>query len=60
PVPTTHNKTAFFVVSLISLAVNAALAIYQFNKVRKNKLNPIKDEIYTDTDAYQQVLAENK
>lgn len=59
PVATTHNKTAFFVVSLISLVANAALAIYQFNKIRKDKLNPIKDEIYTDTKAYRDVVLEN-
>lgn len=60
PVATTHNKSAFFVVSLISLIANAALAIYQFNKIRKNRLNPIKDEIYTDTNAYRNVVLENK
>ena len=60
PVATTHNKSAFFVVSLISLIANAALAIYQFNKIRKNRLNPIKDEIYTDTNTYRNVVLENK
>lgn len=60
PVPTTHNKTAFFIVSLISLIANAALAIYQYSKIRRNKLNPIKDEIYKDTNAYKNVLVENK
>ena len=60
PVATTHNKSAFFIVSLISLIANAALAIYQFNKIRKNRLNPIKDEIYTDTNAYRNVVLENK
>lgn len=59
PVATTHNKSAFFVVSLISLIANAALAIYQFNKIRKNRLNPIKDEIYTATNAYRNVVLEN-
>lgn len=60
PVHTTHNKTAFFVVSLISLVANASLAIYQFNKIRKNKLNPLKDEIYKDTTAYKKLILENK
>ena len=60
PVPTTHNPTAFFVVSLIALVVNVALVVYQFNKIRKHKLNPLKDEIFTDTQAYQQVVAENR
>ena len=60
PVPTTHNPTAFFIVSFIALAANLAVAIYQFNIVRKKKLNPFKDEINTDTKAYKKVIAENK
>lgn len=59
PVPTTHNPTAFFVVSFIALVANLALVVYQFNKIRKNKLNPLKDEIYTDTKAYERVMVEN-
>ena len=59
PVPTTHNPTAFFVVSLVSLVANAALAIYQFRKIRKNKLNPLKDEIYREANAYREVVFEN-
>jgi hypothetical protein len=59
PVKTTHNPKAFFVVSLIALLSNLALFIYQFNKIRKNKINPLKDEIFTDTKAYTQVVQEN-
>jgi Family of unknown function (DUF5692) len=60
PVPTTHNPTAFFIVSLLALAANVGLAAYQFNIIRKKKLNPLKDEIYVETKAYQDVIAENK
>ncbi|OZI10934.1 hypothetical protein CEW92_14230 [Bacillaceae bacterium SAS-127] len=59
PVPTTHNPTAFFIVSFIALVANIALVVYQFNKIRKNKLNPLTAEIYTDTPAYKRVNAEN-
>ncbi|MCT4685916.1 DUF5692 family protein [Vallitalea sp.] len=59
PVSTTHNPTAFFIVSLLALITNAALVIYQFNKIRKNRLNPLKDEIYADTKTYKKVVAEN-
>ncbi len=38
---------------------NVALVVYQFNKIRKHKLNPLKDEIFTDTRAYKEVIAEN-
>lgn len=46
PVKTTHNPTAFFVLSLLALIANAALVIYQFMKIKKNKMNPLRDEIY--------------
>lgn len=60
PISTTHNPTAFFVVSLLALASNVALAAYQFHRIRKLKLNPLKDQIYADTKAYQRIVEENK
>lgn len=60
PVATTHNPNAFFILSLLALITNAALVVYQFNKIRKNKLSPLKDEIYADTETYKKVVAENK
>ena len=60
PVATTHNPVAFFVVSLLALIANVALVIYQFIKIRKNKLNMLRDEIYTDTKAYIRVVEENR
>ena len=58
-IPTTHNPAAFFVVSFIALASNVALAAYQFNKIRKNRFNPVKDELYADTSVYKKVVEEN-
>ena len=60
PIPTTHNPTAFFVVSLIALASNVALAAYQLHRIRKLKLNPLKDQIYAGTKAYQRIVEENE
>ena len=59
PVSTTHNPKAFFIASLVSLIANVVLVAYQFNKIRKNKLNPLKDEIYVESKAYKQVVEEN-
>jgi hypothetical protein len=59
PVPTTHNPRAFFVVSFVALLANAALFVYQIIRIKKKKLNPLKDEIYAETKTYQKVLAEN-
>ena len=60
PIPTTHNPTAFFVVSLLALASNVALAAYQLYRIRKLKLNPLKDQIYAGTKAYRRIAEENE
>jgi hypothetical protein len=59
PVPTTHNPKVFFVVSFVALLANVALFLYQIIRIKKKKLNPLKDEIYVETKTYQKVLAEN-
>jgi hypothetical protein len=60
PIPTTHNPTAFFAVSFLALASNVVLIGYQFYKIRKKKLNPLKDELYADTKAYERVMRTEK
>ena len=60
PIPTTHNPVCFFVVSLVALLFNAGVAIYQFKRIRDRKLNPLKDELYTDNKNYQEIVAANK
>ena len=59
PVPTTHNPTAFFIVSLLALVSNAGLFIYQVYVIRKNKKNPLKDELYVDTTNYKKIMEQN-
>lgn len=59
PVPTTHNPKAFFIVSLISLIANVALFGYQYYRIYKLKLNPLKSIIYKGTKTYTQVVEEN-
>jgi len=59
PVPTTHNPKAFFIVSLLALIANVSLAVYQFNRIRKNRLNPLRDEIYKNTAPYMKIVEEN-
>ena len=60
PIPTTHNPSAFFAVSLVALAANVALAVWQVYRIRTRKLNPLKDQIYSDTEAYLRVKEENE
>lgn len=59
-VQSSHNATALWVVSGLALASNVAVFIYHFSKVIKNKRNPLKDEIYTDLEAYKLIVAEKK
>ena len=59
PVATTHNPKAFFIVSLLSLIANIILVAYQFYRIRKHKLNQLKDEIYVGTKAYNQIIEDN-
>ena len=59
PIPTTHNPKVFFVVSFIALAFNLGVFIYQVKTIRSKKLNPLKDELYTDSKKYKEVVSEN-
>lgn len=58
-VQSSHNTTALFVMSLISLLANIALVVYHFYKIFKYKRNPFKEEIHKDEKAYQKVVTEN-
>lgn len=54
-VKSSHNPTALFVISAISLLANVAVFVYHFGKIIKNKKNPLKDEIYTDSKGYKEI-----
>lgn len=56
-VDSSHSPTALFTVSALALAANIALAVYQIMKMVKGRKNPLKVEIYDDTDAYRRVVA---
>lgn len=60
PIPTTHNPTAFFIVSAVALAFNAGVAVYQLIQIKRRRLNPLHDEIYTYTRPYKAVVDENR
>jgi hypothetical protein len=57
-VQSSHNPTALWVVSGLALAVNLAVLVYEVITIRKTGRNPLKEEIYTDLPAYQQVAAQ--
>lgn len=60
PIQTTHNPTAFFIVSAVALAFNAGVAVYQLLQIKRRSLNPLHDEIYTHTRPYKAVVDENR
>ena len=56
-IKSSHNPTALWVVSSLALAANIAVLVYEIYKVRKTKRNPLKEELYSDLPAYQQVAS---
>ena len=58
-VDSSHDPRALFVVSALSLAANVAVAGFQVHRLVTRRLNPLRDELYTDLPAYRRVLAEN-
>ena len=59
-IPVTRSPRAFFIVSLIALLFNIGVFVYQLKTIKSKNLNPLKDELYTDTNDYKKIVAENK
>ena len=55
-VESSHDATALFAVSAISLAANVAVAVYQVRRIVTRRLHPLRDELYTDLPAYRAVV----
>lgn len=58
-VASTHSPVAYYTVSIIALAFNVGVAIYQIKTIVKNKKNPLKDDLYSDHKSYQSIRNEN-
>jgi len=56
-VESSHNPTALFVVSFLSLVVNVAVLIYQVRTIATKRRHPLKDELYPELPAFQKVAA---
>ncbi len=57
-VKSSNNPAALWIVSFLALAANVAVVIYHIYKIRRYKLNPLKDELHTDLAAYKLVSAQ--
>lgn len=57
-VESSHNPTALFTVSLLSLVANVGVLVYQVRKIAQTRRNPLTGaELYTDLQAFQRVVA---
>lgn len=56
-VNSTYNPGIYFAVSLLALAVNAAVLVYMICKVRKTGRHPYKGELFTDLKSYRKIKA---
>lgn len=58
-VASTHSPSAFYAVSIVSLIANLAVFAYQIYTMVKRKKNLLKDELYSHTKEYKNIIKEN-
>lgn len=56
-IKSSHDPAALFIVSVIALVANIAVLVYALYRMRKYKVNPLKQEIYSDLKVYNEVAA---
>ena len=56
-VQSSHSYSALMFVSSLALASNVAVFIYQVYKIVKTKRNPLKEELFTELEAYKAVAS---
>jgi hypothetical protein len=54
-VKVSYNPEAMWAISMLSFVANVALVIYQGRRIYTLRLNPAKDELYTDLEKYREV-----
>ena len=58
-VASTHSPAAYYTVSVLALASNLGVAIYQIRTIIKGKKNPLKDDLYSEHKSYQTIKNAN-
>ncbi|EOL47181.1 hypothetical protein RV11_GL002344 [Enterococcus phoeniculicola] len=58
-VKSSHNTTALFVLSFVSLAANMAVMIYHLYRIKTKKRNVFKEEVYAGLKAFEEVKQNN-
>lgn len=54
-VSVSYNSAANWTIASISLVLNVVLAVWQVYRIVKYRLNPLKDELWTDTKEYKEI-----
>lgn len=55
----THNKAPMLLLSILALLANLGVLGFEIYTIYKTKRNPLKEEIYTDLKAYDDILEVN-
>ncbi|HCM89949.1 MULTISPECIES: DUF5692 family protein [Vagococcus] len=58
-VQSTHSSTALFVASFLALAANVAVFIYHIYRIKTQKKNVLKEEVYTGLKSFDEVKDNN-
>lgn len=58
-VASTHSPAAYYAVSVLALAFNLGVAAYQLRLILLKRKNPLKDDLYAGTPAYEALRKEN-
>jgi hypothetical protein len=58
-VESSYDPAALFVVSALSLLANVAVLVLQVHRIVTRRLNPLTDELYTDSSHYREVRDAN-
>jgi hypothetical protein len=56
---TTHADLPKLLLSILALTINVLVLAYEVYTINKAKRNPLKEELYTDTLAYKEILKAN-
>lgn len=56
-VSVSYNPAANWTLALLSLTLNVVLAVWQIARIVKRRKHPLKDELWTDTQEYQEIKA---
>ncbi len=55
----TYNETMWMAISVISFVFNVGVFIHMIYTIRRTKRNPMKEELYVDTNYYKKTIRDN-